>query len=209
VLADKYGPEAVRHYLSVGITTGRDSDFNEEMLISFYNTNLANSLGNLVNRVISMTGRYRQGILRRGPREGAYVTTWQPLFDKHRESYMQAMDRFEPNHALLEVGLFSSACNGFIESMSPWGIAKHPELADELDALLYVLADGLRFIAILLSPVLPKAAHGIFDQLKWKMDLSGQDKRFRLADAAWGGLPDGHQLGQPTPLFPRIEVPKE
>ena len=71
------------------------------------------------------------------------------------------------------------------------------------------LAESLRIIAILLSPVLPKAAQGIFDQLNWKMDEQGLETRFRLADAAWGGLPDGHQLGSPSPLFPRIETPKE
>ena len=84
-----------------------------------------------------------------------------------------------------------------------------PEAAENLDSVLYTLAESLRIIAILLSPVLPKAAHGIFDQLNWKMDEQGQEGRFTLAEAEWGGLPDGHQLGQPTPLFPRIEVPKE
>ena len=68
-------------------------------------------------------------------------------------------------------------------------------------------AESLRIIAILISPVLPRAAHGIFDQLLWKMDATGYESRFRLADATWGGLPDGHTLGQPTPLFPRIETP--
>jgi methionyl-tRNA synthetase len=77
-----------------------------------------------------------------------------------------------------------------------------------VDIILYSLAESLRIIAILLSPVVPKATHAIFDQLNWKMDEQGQETRFRLADAAWGGLPDGHQLGQPTPLFPRIELPK-
>ena len=68
--------------------------------------------------------------------------------------------------------------------------------------------NDLRIIAILISPVLPDAAHGIFDQLAWKLDEAGKDTRFRLADAVWGGLPDGHILGKPVPLFPRIEAPK-
>ena len=68
------------------------------------------------------------------------------------------------------------------------------------------LAESLRIIAILISPVLPKAAHGIFDQLNWKMELSGKEERFSLADAEWGRLPDGHVVGKPTPLFPRIET---
>ena len=75
-----------------------------------------------------------------------------------------------------------------------------------LDAVLYHLAESLRIIAIWISPVLPKAAHGIFDQLNWKMELSGKEERFSLADAEWGRLPDGHIVGKPVPLFPRIEV---
>jgi methionyl-tRNA synthetase len=72
--------------------------------------------------------------------------------------------------------------------------------------VLYTLGESLRMIAILISPVLPKAAHGIFDQLNWKMELSGKEERFSLKDAQWGGLPDGHVVGEPVPLFPRIET---
>ena len=64
--------------------------------------------------------------------------------------------------------------------------------------VLYSLAESLRIIAILISPVMPKAAHGIFDQLNWKMELSGKEERFLLADAEWGRLPDGHVVGKPA-----------
>ena len=76
----------------------------------------------------------------------------------------------------------------------------------ELEATLYGLAESLRIIAILISPVLPKAAHGIFDQVNWKMELRGKEARFSLNDAAWGELPDGHVVSKPVPLFPRIDV---
>jgi methionyl-tRNA synthetase len=82
---------------------------------------------------------------------------------------------------------------------------KDPDAQEVVDQILYSLAESLRIIAILISPVLPKAAHGIFDQLNWKKELSGQEKRFSLADAEWGRLPDGHVVGKPVPLFPRIE----
>ena len=84
-------------------------------------------------------------------------------------------------------------------------MAKDPSKASELNRILYQAAESLRIIAILISPVLPKAAHGIFDQLNWKMELSGKEERFSLRDAEWGKLPDGHVVGKPTPLFPRIE----
>src|SRR5205807_1966864 len=97
-----------------------------------------------------------------------------------------------------------------VEREKPWALAKDPTQADRLNAVLYTLAESLRIIAILISPVLPKAAHGIFDQLNWKLDEAGKDSRFRLADAVWGELGKDtgiHQLGQPVPLFPRIEAP--
>ena len=75
--------------------------------------------------------------------------------------------------------------------------------------MLYTLAETLRRLAILISPVLPKAAHGIFDQLNWKTGLAGQEQRFSLAEANADDahtLPDGHRLNAPVPLFPRIEV---
>ena len=86
-----------------------------------------------------------------------------------------------------------------------WRLAKDQQDAKQLIDVLYMLAESLRIIAILISPVLPKAAHGIFDQLNWKMELSGKEERFSLADAEWGRLPDGHVVGKPVPLFPRIE----
>jgi len=93
-----------------------------------------------------------------------------------------------------------------IEITKPWALAKDPKKARELDDILYTLAESLRIIAIMISPVSPKAAHGIFDQLNWKMELSGKEERFSLADAEWGRLPDGHVVGKPTPLFPRIDL---
>jgi methionyl-tRNA synthetase len=88
----------------------------------------------------------------------------------------------------------------------PWTLAKDDSQAETLDSLLYQLNEGLRIIAVLISPVLPKAAHGILDQLNWKMELSGKEERFSLKEAEWGGLPDGHVVGKPVPLFPRIEA---
>jgi methionyl-tRNA synthetase len=105
----------------------------------------------------------------------------------------------------IALGLY---CNGLIQITAPWKLAKNNDQGPVLDSVLYHLAETLRIIAILISPVLPKAAHGIFDQLNWKMEpeFSGKERRFSLADAEWGKLPDGHVVGKPVPLFPRIEI---
>ncbi|EDY21920.1 methionyl-tRNA synthetase [Chthoniobacter flavus Ellin428] len=209
LLADKYGAEAVRYYLMSDIATGKDSDFSEERLIQRFNTDLANSLGNLLNRTLNMVAKYREGILKRTDADAQ-----SPEFAREGvEAYVSNINpaNAEPllHHAIDRAINIAVACNQSIDAEKPWALAKDATQAERLDAVLYRLAESLRITAILLSPVLPKSAHGIFDQLNWKMDLSGKAERFHLAEAQWGGLPDGHQLGKPTPLFPRIEIPKE
>ena len=236
-LADKYGAEALRYYLMSSIATGQDADFSEDKLIQCYNTDLANGIGNLLNRTLTMAAKYRDSIIQmtqeRLNDESKQVAPGQPIFvqtsggdvvelkgarelglhdilERHPGQYQSVMDLH-----LVSLGLpdsITDCCNRLVQNTAPWILAKNEKAGDlgsaaRLDAVLYTLAESLRIIAILISPVLPRAAHGIFDQLLWKMDAAGQETRFRLADATWGGLPDGHTLGQPTPLFPRIETP--
>jgi methionyl-tRNA synthetase len=220
LLADKYGSDALRYYLMSDIATGKDADFSEQRLIERYNVNLANSLGNLLNRTLNMAAKYRSGELKPvrftfaigefGSPENEselaalvvnfpvdsmpFVPDYAGYFDGHRVSIV-----------LEHVWDAVTACNTLVDCASPWKLAQDPSQADRLDAVLYYLAESLRIIAILISPVLPKAAHGIFDQLNWKMEMSGKEERFLIVDAEWGRLPDGHVVGKPVPLFPRIE----
>jgi methionyl-tRNA synthetase len=203
LLADKYGAEAVRYYLVSDIATGKDADFSEERLIERYNANLANSLGNLLNRTLNMAHRYREGrIIDPASAMGGGV-------GEEVSEYRRRLERYELHESLAAALARATKCNMTIEMVKPWSLAKKQDdkiNARAIDTLLAHLAESLRIIAILVSPVLPKAAHGIFDQLNWKMELSGKEERFSLADAEWGGLPDGHVVGKPVPLFPRIEV---
>jgi methionyl-tRNA synthetase len=181
------------------IVTGKDADFSEERLVARYNGDLANSLGNLLNRTLNMSQRYRDGRLQTG-KDGElrkkceyFVKVFGPL-----------MDEKNIDAAISKAIALATEANQFVEQTAPWKLAKENEGA-ALAAVLYQLAETLRITAILISPILPTAAHGIFDQLNWKMELSGKEERFRLEDAKWGGLPDGHVVGKPVPLFPRIE----
>jgi len=217
VLADKYGAEAVRYYLTSNIVTGRDADFSEDRLVERYNAELANALGNLLSRVLAMISRYRSGRMVLPKRRPTEISEFHVLIQQGIESYREELDggapeysHIEPFHiegAIRATCAISVHCNRFIDNSAPWKLAKSKSDQDavQLDAALYDLADVIRILAILISPVLPKAAHGIFDQLNWKMELSGKEERFSLADAEWGRLPDGHVVGKPVPLFPRIE----
>jgi methionyl-tRNA synthetase len=208
VLVDKYGAEALRYYLMSDIATGKDADFSEERLVMRYDTDLANCLGNLLNRTINMLYRYREGRLKKSGESPKLPSDIRDGYKDLLLEYTESSVAIRP-HIMTERSLYlASVFNTFIESQSPWRLSKSSRPEDEqlLEEVLYDCTDSLRILAILLSPVLPKGAHGIFDQLNWKMDLSGKEERFSLADAEWGGLPDGHVVGKPVPLFPRIEV---
>jgi len=209
VLADKYGPEAIRYYLMSDIAAGKDADFSEDRLIDRYNADLANRIGNLLNRSLPMIERYKRRELKQAPWESIQNIHGapEPAMRDALRKYLRAFSEFDVSAALKEASGMANYCNFFIDFASPWKLAKSMEQHEEtqLNGVLYSLAESLRIIAILVSPVLPKAAHGIFDQLNWKMELSGKEERFSLKEAEWGKLPDGHVVGKPVPLFPRIE----
>jgi methionyl-tRNA synthetase len=211
VLIDKYGAEALRYYLMSDIATGKDADFSEERVLSAYNDALANSMGNLLNRTLQMTGRFCDGTLwtnRASKLFKDYQQNWEAR-DKWKDNVTSGYESYHLESALAVLRIIVAAFNWLIEDRKPWALAKATQIKakrEELLDLLYVVAESLRIIAILISPVLPKAAHGIFDQLNWKKELSGKEERFSLKDAEWGGLPDGHIVGKPVPLFPRIEI---
>jgi methionyl-tRNA synthetase len=206
-LIEKYGAETLRYHLMNDITTGRDANFSEERLVSYYNAELANLFGNLLNRTLNMLQRYRSGRIDpfnasdptsqtiRGEAEGV---------KKNAEEWL--LKNYNPGSILTAARFLASRCNQIIDRDAPWKMAADQTREPQLSTLLYCLAESIRVIAILISPVLPKAAHRIFDQLNWKMELSGKEERFSLKDAEWGGLPDGHVVGKPVPLFPRIEL---
>jgi methionyl-tRNA synthetase len=210
VLMDKYGAEALRYYLMSDISTGKDADFSDDRLVNRYNSELANSLGNLLNRSLPMIARYHNGQVRKASSKSLINIPGAPEFAMPGalKTFQHAFAKFEVSTALKEAIGLANFCDVFIDFASPWKLAKSSNQKDKmvLNDVLYSLAESLRIIAILISPVLPRGAHGIFDQLNWKMELSRKEERFSLKDAQWGGLPDGHVVGKPVPLFPRIEI---
>ena len=197
VLLDKYGPDALRYYLMSDIATGRDADFSEERLVERYNADLANSLGNLLNRTLSMAHRYRDGVVKKTGGDSPLAAKAADLL----RSYESSCERFEVHTAISRLMEFATTCNTYIEMSAPWKVAKDPTRSEALDHILFVLAESLHVIGVLLSPILPLSAREIFYQL----NVHNENK---LSDAKWGCLPDTHRLGKPTPLFPRIEIDK-
>ncbi|MFL6514801.1 MAG: methionine--tRNA ligase [Chthoniobacterales bacterium] len=197
VLAQQYGAEALRYYLMSDIATGSDADFSEERLITRYNADLANSLGNLLNRTLNMAHRYREGVVTQKGGDSPLAAQSANLL----REFEAAFASFHVQSAISHLGDFVTACNSYIEMTAPWKLAKDPERADALDHTLYALAESLRIAASLILPILPKSARDIFYQLN-------HEPVSRLSDTAWGGLPSPHRLGKPVPVFPRIEEAK-
>jgi methionyl-tRNA synthetase len=202
VFAGRFGAEALRYCLMRDCGVGQDMEFSDERLVQRYNSDLANSLGNLLNRTLNMAHKYRGGVLSRAGAEFAH-----PELERLRAAaaalpgaWRAAFAGYDASAALGAVMDFATLCNQAIENTAPWKLAKEPAHAPLLDAVLYHLADSLRLIAILLAPVLPKAAEGMGGQLNWPAPP-------RLDDATWALLPEGHCLGAAIPLFPRLERP--
>jgi methionyl-tRNA synthetase len=192
-LVDRYGRAATRYYLLSDIATGRDADFSNERLEQRYNTELANSLGNLLNRTLNMAKRYRAGVLKK---------TESPLAEfvlEKTKAWDAAMESFQVQTAIESLMEIVIRCNAYVEETAPWKLAKDPAQSDKLDEVLYTLSESLRIVSILLTPILPEESNAMRAQLNWPGEPT-------LANTAWGQLPDAHQLGDPVPLFPRIET---
>jgi len=198
-LIEKYGAEALRYYLMSDMVIGYDADFLEYRIVERHDGDLANSIGNLLNRTIVMAIRYSNGQLTRGRR----ALHWDAL-SVQIKAYRDLAEDVAMSGTMDTVVRIANEVNALIDKNAPWKMVKEGNTRSAIE-FLYDASEALRIIAILISPVLPKAAQGIFDQLNWKTDLRGKEERFSLADAEWGRLPDGHVVGKPVPLFPRIE----
>ncbi len=197
VLADRYGPEALRYYLMRDIATGQDADFNEERLRARYNADLANDLGNLVNRTVSMGRRYRGGTLAAAPADKSEdAVALEALGTEVAKRFDAAMETYQVHAALEAVWELIAAANGFVESSAPWKLAKDPSQAGRLDEVLAVLVEASRLAAALAHPVIPVSSDRLLSQLGFPANLT----------TSWGVLGAGHQLGEPSPVFPRLDA---
>jgi methionyl-tRNA synthetase len=200
ILADKYGAPAVRYYLMSDIATGRDADFSEERLVQRYNVDLANGLGNLVNRTLNMTRKYREGSPGRVafPEDlAAHLAGNSAAF----ADYLRFMREGQIQSALERLGDVVNRANALVDASAPWKLAKDPGQAERLDAVLSVLLLSARTAATMLLPILPAPASEILSQLNLEAEP--------FAVSTSPVLPEGYRCGEPKPVFPRLELPAE
>jgi methionyl-tRNA synthetase len=199
-LTDKYGHDAFRYFVMREMVFGLDADFSEEAFVGRLNADLANDLGNLVSRATTLI--VNNGGLARRPADDELdeaeraITT---LVERRvLPGVAEAMEEFAFHRALGRIWELIDALNAYVDTRKPWELAKNPAARPQLERVLYVLAESLRSLGVVLAPFLPTAAGKIRTAL-------GQSGEPRLADAAWGRLAPGAPVQKLSGLFPRVE----
>ena len=194
---DEWGVDAFRYYVVRELDIGPDGNWTDAGFQARYSAELANGLGNLVNRSLSMLKRYRRGVVPARSDE---------LASEVGRAVDEAGAHLKANQlqaALVSIWTIVTRANLYVEQTKPFNLAKNPAQSKRLDDVLYNLAETCRILAVLLWPFVPASAEKIFGQL----GLAESPKR--LALASWGGLVAGHVIGEPVPLFPRKDQPKQ
>ncbi len=188
--------DAVRYFLLREVQFGLDGSFSLRALLGRFNADLANDLGNMLNRTLPLVERYLGGVVA-GPGGGAFA----PAVAEARGRVEQAMAVADFRGALEAIWALLSAGNKFIDEREPWTLhraGKH----DELQAVLYDALDLVRIVATLVSPVLPAVA----DEIMRQLGLAGQDELRAWAKCAPGHLPAGTRIAKGEPIFPRVDL---
>ena len=204
-LINRYGLDATRYYLLNAVPFGNDGSFSPEDFVDRVNYDLANDLGNLLNRTVSMINKYEKGVV---PKYQSGVTSHDGELESVASSaikaYQSDMNAGHFQNAIADVWKLVRQTNKYVDETSPWQLAKSAAQKSQLDAVMAHLAASLRVIALLISPIMTQAPKRIFKQLglKWHgVDLTNP----QLSDLPAGG----HVIEKGVPIFPRLDKPTE
>jgi methionyl-tRNA synthetase len=201
-----YGPDAFRYFVLREMALGQDADFSPEQFHQRYQSELANNLGNLVNRTVSMIGRYRQGVVPE-PDPATAGPLEQALHDDILaavRAYRSGVEKLQIHLALAELWKGVTRANQYAEESAPWKLAKDPAQSGRLDRVLHELVAALVLLLGELEPLLPATVE------RARHQLGGLELPGGASEPLWPVLPAKHRLGVAEPLFPRVELaPKE
>lgn len=212
MLLDKYSSDAVRYYFLKEIELGKDGDFNETRFVNILNADLANDLGNLLNRTLGMLKKYCQGNLpplniTNIDDDNVLKQIGIDLSDKVKNAY----DSYQFNQACEEILMLIRACNKYIDESAPWSLYKQKKQA-EVEQILYSVLESVRLSAYLLSPIIPNLSNKIYQQLGFNLDFNEQNSVLtseeKLNHFNWGKLRVNKNLQKPSPIFIKLELPE-
>lgn len=200
-LVDLLGVDAVRYYLLSEMPYSSDGSITYKTIIERYNSDLANTFGNLVNRTVAMANKYFDGVISK-------PNSKKPLDEelaKFAEDTVAKVEKcfvtYRVADALEAILNLAKRSNKYIDETTPWALAKDENSKERLNAVLYNLLEAIRFIAVLLSPFMPTTAEKILEQI-------GTDVKDYDSISSFGNLKDGNKVGTATPLFNRIDTQK-
>jgi len=194
------GADPLRYFLLREVVFGQDGNFSYDALVGRYNSDLANGIGNLASRTLTMIHQYRAGAVPESHGDFAIAQ----LAGDTIKSVEESFDRFEFSKALEAMWALISAVDKFIVQHAPWKLSRQQDDASQrqLNDTLYTAAETLHIVTALLYPVMPELAPKIWAQLGMTEPLES----LRLKSLAWGGLPAGQKIGEVAAVFPRIEA---
>jgi methionyl-tRNA synthetase len=205
-MVEHYGTDALRYYLLRAVSPTGDHNFTFDAFEARYTADLANDLGNLLNRTVSMIRRYRAGVIPPAGSTTGLENALRDLADQLPGRLRESVSAYDPQRALDAVWELVTAANKYVEESAPWTISKaardgDEEAATRLSTVLSTLAEAVRVIAAALEPFMPETSGKIFCQLGLPIGGTNWETRLR-----WGGVvTTGTEVTEPKPIFPRLE----
>lgn len=196
-----FGVDAVRYYLLSEMPHAADGSITYETMIERYNSDLANTIGNLVNRTVAMQNKYFDGVVQSGDCAGEFDEDVKALAVKTLADVDRCINEYKISDSVACILTLARRLNKYIDETMPWALAKDEAQKARLGTVLYNLLEGIRYLAVLLTPYMPDTASAIFEQL-------GTDVRDYDSLKVFGGLKVGETVGTATPLFSRIDAEK-